>query len=341
MQDEITHQISNALNLTLIRFESDRSWRDHPSNPDSLNLTLRANALMRGTKSPEANAKARRLYEQAVELDPKNVDALLGLAWTYTAEIYEDWNTADRSEAHERINDALTKALAVNPGSAYAYQIKSEAYAYDDRRDWRGELGPAIEAAEAALALNPNRAITLAWLGRLYSKVGHPERTGALVEQAMRLSPHDDHLPNWLHILGMSQLQMGHNQDAIATFRKSLLMAPRKVISWAGLTGALYAAGRTGEAHDALIKWREVAVSDGGAKIEDAPGSDVSDVRVQLALLRLGRWPYSLSLSGGPAMGQALSRFQADESLPQTGKPDEATLARLGMTSQANATTSK
>ena len=84
VQDEITNQIANALNLTLTQSESDRSWRDHPSNPDSLDLTLRANALMNGPKSPEINANARRLYEQAVELDPKNVDALVGLAWTYT-----------------------------------------------------------------------------------------------------------------------------------------------------------------------------------------------------------------------------------------------------------------
>src|SRR4029077_18769576 len=32
MQVEITNQIANALNLTLTQSESDRSWRDHPSN---------------------------------------------------------------------------------------------------------------------------------------------------------------------------------------------------------------------------------------------------------------------------------------------------------------------
>ena len=83
MQDEITNQIANALNLTLIQSESDRSLRDHPSNPDSVDLTLRANALLNGPMSAEMNANMRRLYEQALELDPKNVDALVGLAWTY------------------------------------------------------------------------------------------------------------------------------------------------------------------------------------------------------------------------------------------------------------------
>ena len=48
VQDEITNQISNVLNVALTQSESDRSWRDHPSNPDSLDLTLRANTLMNG-----------------------------------------------------------------------------------------------------------------------------------------------------------------------------------------------------------------------------------------------------------------------------------------------------
>ena len=34
MQDEITNQIANALDLTLTQSESDRSWRDHPTNPE-------------------------------------------------------------------------------------------------------------------------------------------------------------------------------------------------------------------------------------------------------------------------------------------------------------------
>ena len=94
VQDEITNQIANALNLTLTQSESDNSWRDHPSNPDAVDLTLRANALLgNGPISPEINAHARRLFEQAVELDPKNVDALIGAARTYTLRGYEAWNS--------------------------------------------------------------------------------------------------------------------------------------------------------------------------------------------------------------------------------------------------------
>jgi adenylate cyclase len=63
-------------------------------------------------------------------------------------------------------------------------------------------------------------------------------------------------------------------------------------------------------------------------------------MRVQLALLRLGRWPYAMDTwmrqpDPGSSLSRALLRFQADEMLPETGKPDEATLARLGMAPRA------
>ena len=338
MQDEITNQIANALSLTLTQSESERSWRDHPSNPDSIDLTLRANALLNGPASASVIAKVRPLYEQALELDPKNVDALVGLAWTYTDEMGNGWNY-DETETQKRVESALSRALDLNPRSASAYQVKSEALAYDHTRDWRGEPVRAIEAAEAALALNPNRTDTLAWLGRLYAKVGHPERTTALIEQAFRLSPHDPRQQSWFYILGMSQLQMGDNADAIKSFHKALLVAPRMIISWAGLTGALYAAGRDSEARDALNNWSRFGVIEGGyVGLEYPLDADVPKVRVEVALARLGRWPYTLDIGYSASLAQALFQFQADENLPQTGQPDDATLARLGMPSYVKAT---
>jgi adenylate cyclase len=75
----------------VIQSEANRSWRDHPSNPDSLDLTLRANALMNGAVTREINANAQRLYQQAIELDPENADAFVGLAWTYLNIVQENW----------------------------------------------------------------------------------------------------------------------------------------------------------------------------------------------------------------------------------------------------------
>src|SRR4029077_6863891 len=169
------------------------------------------------------------------------------------------------------------------------------------------------------------------------TKAGHPERTKALLEQSIRLNPKSRDPSNWHYNLGMAHLQRGHNDEAIEAFQRALLYYPRKLISWGGLTGALYAAGREVEANNALVKWREIAVTDEGYKPSgDSTDRDIFFIRLQIALNRLGRWPYAVDLVLGSNFSRALSKFQADENLPQTGRPDEATLARLGITSPAS-----
>ena len=95
-----------------------------------------------------------------------------------------------------------------------------------------------------------------------------------------------------------------------------------------------------------MAKWREVAASEGSFDLDYSADKDVLSVRVQLALLRLGRWPFSIELwtrltDQGTNPSRALRQFQADMKLPQTGQLDEATLARLGIASQVPAASNK
>jgi class 3 adenylate cyclase/TolB-like protein/Tfp pilus assembly protein PilF len=341
IQEEITRQIANALGNTLVMVEGDRSWRDSRTDPDSVDLTLRADALLfgRASLSAKSNADARQLYESAVGLDPQNANALIGLAWTYVSEVENGWLAGDaQDEAINGANDLVLRALSINPRSASAYTLKSYILAYMTQDDYRGEIVQAIAAAETALEINPNLPNTLYWLGRLYSKAGHPERTPALVEEANRLNPARANQ----FAIGMAQLQTGHNDEAIDSFQRALLQRPNNLGAWGGLTGAFIAAGRDIEARRALSKWREAVRSEGGYNLDYSPDRDVLYVRVQLALLRLGRWPYAISLLAQmPRFSRVLLKFQADEKLPQTGELDEATLARLGITSPESGSASK
>jgi adenylate cyclase len=57
----------------------------------------------------------------------------------------------------KRADDAVRQALSIKPQLASAFAAKSNLLAYSTKDDYRGEIAQAIEAAEAALALNPNR----------------------------------------------------------------------------------------------------------------------------------------------------------------------------------------
>jgi tetratricopeptide (TPR) repeat protein len=127
--------------------------------------------------------------------------------------------------------------------------------------DYRGQIDEAIDAAETAIMLDPNLAYAHALLGRLHAKAGHPERTAAFVEHAMRLSPRDPYTANWLYIIGMAQLQMGHYDEAIATFRKSIVVNPNLATSRESLSAAYLGSGREAEARSVLADVRREAAT--------------------------------------------------------------------------------
>jgi TolB-like protein/class 3 adenylate cyclase/tetratricopeptide (TPR) repeat protein len=331
VQDEVTRRIASGLGVELIEAESERAIRERPSNPDAVDLTMQARALANKPPSPDQNARIRILCERALDLDPKNVDALVELAWDYIVGSQQIWTTPT-SEAIPRAMGAVNHALTVDPRNARAFLVKSHAFAYKDQLDYRGQIDEALDAAETAIALDPNLAAAYAWLGRLYAKAGYPERTSTFVEQAMRLSPRDSDKGSWLYISGTSLLQMGDYDQAITTFRRSLVANPSLAISWCNLSAAYLGAGREGDARDALAEARRVTTRPLPCDVEE----QLDAVRVQLALLRNGLWPYTVGGSlNSKRVCEALRAFQHHENLPETGVLDEITRARLGVTAGA------
>jgi TolB-like protein/Flp pilus assembly protein TadD len=337
IQDDITRRIAVALRGTLSEAERDRVVREHRTNPDAIDLTMRASALLNKPESPEGIAEARRLFEQALTIDADNVDALVGVAFTNVTDWANDW-TKDRAVVR-RANDAVTRALAIDPRNAFAYYVKSEVLTYSLELDFRGRITQAIAAEETAIALNPNLAGAYARLGRLYARAGQPERTAALVEQAIRLSPLDPSLGRWLYAAGTAQLQIGHYDAAIDTFRKSVTANPELSISWNNLTAAYLGAGRDVEARQTFAEVRRLIRTT--QYLPESPDDQLLFIRVQLELMRRDRWRSGVAPYKDPNFIKALESFQRDENLPITGMADEATLSRLGVMMPAEGSPSK
>ena len=95
------------------------------------------------------NLEARRLYEQAVALDPDYARAYVGLAWTYLIERYEGWGAAPE-EAIIRAQEQAAKAVQVNPTSHSAWLIRGMVQRECDNID------QSVKSMKRAVALNPN-----------------------------------------------------------------------------------------------------------------------------------------------------------------------------------------
>src|SRR5215469_2603330 len=108
---------------------------------------------------------------------------------------------------------------------------------------------------------------------------GTPSEQRASVEHAMRLSPRNPNTAGWLYQIGMAQLQMARYDEAIATFRKSLVANPNLAISRESLSAAYLGSGREAEARNVLADARSQAAT----RMPDQLDEQLLIMRVQLA----------------------------------------------------------
>ena len=81
-RDGLVRQIGQATNIALTDVASARAKRDHPNDPDAFDLILQARSLWFHTPDTRSVEQRQKLFERAVTLDPRSIDALLGLAFS-------------------------------------------------------------------------------------------------------------------------------------------------------------------------------------------------------------------------------------------------------------------
>jgi TolB-like protein/class 3 adenylate cyclase/tetratricopeptide (TPR) repeat protein len=181
VQDEVTSRIVVTLAGKLEESERRRARSLQTENLEAYDCVLRGRELwFRFT--PEANREARRLYEEAIELDPEYARAYASLAWTYLTEHDERWgDPADKPL--ERALEIARRGVTVNPAS------HSNRLALGQVCLGKGLHDEALEAFETAIALNPNDADGYVFLAETLSFAGRADEAIELIEKAQRLNP--------------------------------------------------------------------------------------------------------------------------------------------------------
>lgn len=181
VQDEVTSKIVATLIGHVEASERERvRGEDRTEDPHAYDLLLRGRDLWLKVE-PDANREARRLYEQAVSIDPGYARAYASLGWTYLLEADRGWTDRPDRAFEEAIRLARL-GIQANPRAHSAYLVFGHALL------GQGHVARSIEAFEQAIEINPNDADSYAFLAYAQCYRGDTERAVELLDRATRLN---------------------------------------------------------------------------------------------------------------------------------------------------------
>ena len=243
MQDEIVARLANTLNAQLIAAEARRV--EQAPTPNSMDLYFQGMAWINRGTTPQHMTQARGFFERALELDPRNVEALVGTA-SVDVMMSITYMTDDQATRLTSAEAALARALSLAPEHALAHLMMGRIHIVTNR------VGQGIAECQRALALDRNLADAHAVIGLAKIFSGHPEETETHVNEAFRLSPRDHRAYRWIQFVGTARLHLGRDEEAVACSRRSIEINRNHPITQFYLAAALAHLGRLDEAQSAV-----------------------------------------------------------------------------------------
>jgi len=216
LQTQIAERVAGALDVALGASERGGLSTGGTGNPEAYELYLRGNALIRSSTDRAEIAEAVRLYQRAVELDPRFALAVarLGRAYAIQYWLYHD-HTDARLAAAKRMADSALALVPELPEGRLALGL----YHYWGFMNY----APALEQLEAARVRQPSNSYILAVMAFIRRRQGRWDEAASLMEAAVRLDPLMDARA---FDLGDIYMRMRRYADAERQFDKAIALGP-------------------------------------------------------------------------------------------------------------------
>jgi adenylate cyclase len=328
LQDEIVRRIVTTLNLQIVLSQQGLTVPRSTDNLEAYDDFLRG-VLFLYQFSRDGNAKAREMFDKAIELDPKYADAYANLAFNY----YTGWVFAlnpDRTAMDHAVH--LAHQAITLDDSLPEVRLAHAVLAFIDEQE--GQLDHALAEAQRVIALDPNCPLGYSALAEVLNTKGKADEALAAIEKAMRVDPRSTS-NNYLWEQGLAYSKLGRWEEGIAALSRAPDFIWRHVmlaIDYFNLGDHNAARAETAQvekavalAPDSGVAYRALALTLSGqgrpvealAAAEKAAGLDSQDRRVFLTrgilYFQLGRSEESavdlkryLALDSNNILGHAL-----------------------------------
>jgi eukaryotic-like serine/threonine-protein kinase len=249
LQDELSTDISEKLQLRLTREERQRLTRRYTDDANAYQMYLRGRYHW-NQRSPEGLQKAVDYFNQAVAADPAYALAYAGLADTYN--LISFFNLLRPREAMPRAKAAAAKALQIDPNLAEAHiSLGYSAYMFD--WDWEastrhfdralalnreavmksnsypfyltvaGRHDEAVRVAKAAVESDP---VSASVSHTLVVQLALANRVDEAIDESRRTIEIDPNFAVAHDVLGLLLATRGRHQEALAESRKAVALNP-------------------------------------------------------------------------------------------------------------------
>ena len=174
-QEDITGVIASQLSIQIAEAERRRLRSLPPSNLRAYGLILRGHDLALQHRR-DTNLHARRLFEEAAELDPRFGRSYAGMSRTYNLAWRYRWADSPESSLDTAVELAV-EAIKRDNLDARGHSELGFACLYKKQHE------ASITAYERAVELNPNDADILADMGDSLTASGFPDRAVEMIRR--------------------------------------------------------------------------------------------------------------------------------------------------------------
>jgi TolB-like protein/Tfp pilus assembly protein PilF len=247
IQDEISTAVVRAINPAIVHAERQRSIQKPPESLSAWEAWHRALGFM-----AKRDISGRRdLLEQAVALTPRFASAHAMLAFHYTAEATSGMGPSHLESARLAEKTART-AIDLDPRNSLAHAILAWTLTQ------LGDMGPALEEANIAIALNSNDPWGYVSKGFYLMLSGSPAEAREPLASALRLDPRGPIAPLIWHLRALACYFERDYRAAEASARQVIREYPEFPRPRITAAASLAQLGRVGEARAMLETSRVV-----------------------------------------------------------------------------------
>ena len=180
IQDEIASEVVSALKISLLGESTNKLTKHETDSVEAYTEYLLAiNDVNEYTF--DSLRRAERRFRNALSADPE-----FAIAWARLGELYldlRDFGAGDAREMNAKAQDAGSRALDIDPGSAVAIAVLATVEKNN------GNLETAEQLYERAIELGPNETVPRVGLARVLGDRNDRMEAIALLHEALTLDP--------------------------------------------------------------------------------------------------------------------------------------------------------